>query len=108
MAVTIRVLGQAAPAAGVETALYTCATTSAVISTLNICNFGAAPDTFTVRVNVGGAGDANKQLLFYLAPLPANTTVTITIGITIETTYVINVTSTNGTSSFNLFGQENS
>jgi hypothetical protein len=107
MAVTIRVLGQAAPTAAVETALYTCATTSTVISTLNICNFGAATDTFTVRVNVGGAGDSNEQLLFYLAPLPANTTVTITIGITIAATDVINVTSTNGTSAFSLFGQEN-
>jgi len=103
---TIRVLGQSAPTATVETALYTCATTSAVISTLNICNFGGTTDTFTVRINVGGVGDSNEQLLFYLAPLPANTTVTITIGITVETTDVINVTSINGTCAFTAFGQE--
>jgi hypothetical protein len=92
----------------VETALYTCATTSAVISTLNICNFGASSDTFTVRVCVAGAGDSNKQLLFYVASLPPNTTLTITIGITVANTDVIKVTSTNGTSAFSLFGQENS
>jgi len=103
---TIRVLGQAAPAATVETALYICATTSAVISTLNICNFSGTMDSFTVRVCVGGAGDANEQLLFYLASIPANTTVTDTIGITVATTDVIKVTSTNGTCAFTAFGQE--
>lgn len=103
---TIRVLGQQAPSATVETVLYICATTSAVISTLNICNFGGASDTFTVRICVGGAADSNEQLLFYLAPLPAPGTVCITIGITMATTDVIKVVSTNGTCAFNLSGQE--
>lgn len=109
MPVTIRVLGQSFPTATVEATLYTCATTSAVVSTLNICNTSSSTtDTFSVRVCVAGASDVNEQLLFSLAPLPPNTTLTVTIGITVETTDVIKVLSTNGITAFNLFGQENS
>ena len=109
MPTTLRVLGQAFPSAAVETALYTCATTSAVISTLVICNTSlSTPDTFTVRVCVGGAVDTNAQLLFDSTTIPAGTTVPVTIGMTLANTDVIKVTSTNGTCSFNAFGQENS
>ena len=108
MAVTIKVLGQAAPTAAAETTLYTCATTSAVVSTLNICNFGGTTDTFSVRVCVGGAGDANEQYIFANAPIPASTTVPYTSGITLANTDVIKVVSTNGNCAFQAFGQENS
>ncbi len=110
MAITIKVLNQVAPVANTETPLYTCgAANGAVVSTLNICNFSnSVADTFSVRVNVGGAGDDNKQFLFALAPIPANTTVPYTSGITLADTDVINVLSTNGTCSFQAFGQENS
>jgi len=108
MAITLRVLGQVFPSATVETTLYTCATTSAVISSLVICNTSAStPDTFTVRVCVAGAVDDNKQLIFDNATIPAGTMLPVTIGITLASTDVIKVTSTNGTCAFNLFGQEN-
>ena len=107
--ITLRVLGQLAPSAAAETALYTCATTSAVISSLWICNTSnSTPDTFTIRVNVGGAGDTAKQILFFEAPLPPNTSLPVVTGITLANTDVIKVTSTNGTCSFSIFGQENS
>ncbi len=109
MAVTIRVLAQAFPTATVETALYTCATTSAVISTLAICNTSVgSPDNFTIRVCVAGAGDSNEQLLFNSASIPAGTMLPVTIGITLANTDVIKVTSANGTCAFSAFGQENS
>jgi hypothetical protein len=92
----------------VETALYTCATTSAVISTLNICNFSGSSDVFSVRVCVAGAGDANEQYIFANAVIPANTTVPYTSGITLADTDVIRVVSTNGNCAFQVFGQENS
>jgi len=109
MAITLRVLGQVFPSAAVETTLYTCATTSAVISSLVICNQSVSTaDAFTVRICVAGAGDSTKQVLFSNANLPPNTMVPLTAGITLANTDVIKVTSANGTSSFNLFGQENS
>ena len=109
MPTTLRVLGQSAPTAAVEAALYTCGTTSAVISTIVVCNTSSTtPDTFSARINVAGAGDTPKQLLFSLAPVPPNTTVTATIGITLANTDVVSVLSTNGTTVFSVFGQENS
>lgn len=105
---TIRVLAQSAPSAAAETALYTCATTSAVISSLFICNTSSSTaDSFTVRICIGGAGDTAAQILFASAPIPANTTLPVVAGITCANTDVIKVTSTNGTTSFSLFGQEN-
>ena len=109
MPTTLRVLGQAFPSATVETALYTCGVVSAVISTLVVCNTSlSTPDTFSVRICVGGAADTNMQLIFSLATIPAGTMLPITIGITIASGDVIKVLSTNGTTAFNCFGQENS
>lgn len=109
MSITLRVLGQVAPAAATGTVLYTCATTSVVISSLYVCNTSlSVADTFTIRVNVAGAGDTAKQILFESATIAPSTTVVIVSGLTLATTDVIKVTSTNGTTTFNLFGQENS
>lgn len=109
MTATIRVLGQVFPSATVETALYTCGTTSAVISSLFICNESAGSgDTFSIRVCVGGAGDDPSQLLFSAVPIPAATTLPVTTGITLATGDVLKVLSANGTTAFQAFGQENS
>lgn len=61
-----------------------------------------------MRVCVGGAADNAKQLLYSSAPIPGNVTLSVTTGITMASTDVMKVTSTNGTTVFNLFGQENS
>ena len=108
MATTIRVLGQAYPAAGVQTALYTCAATSAVISTLAISNTDGVSDTVTVRIAVGGAADSDMQLLLSGATVSASGLNALTLGLTLATGDVIKVTSTNGACAFQLFGQESS
>jgi len=109
MAAIIRVLGQVYPAANTETTLYTCGTTSAVISTINICNTSpSAADSFTVRICIAGAGDTNSQLLAYLVNLPPGTFLPVTVGLTVASTDVIKVLALNGTCSFQLLGQENS
>ena len=109
MAITLRVLGQLAPAAGIETALYTCATTSVVVSSLWVCNTSSvASDNFTIRICVAGAGDDPKQLLFSAATIPPGTGFSIVAGLTLASTDVIKVTSSGGLTSFSLFGQENS
>ncbi len=108
MATTIRVLAQLYPTATVETTLYTCATTSVVISSLIVCNNSVTPDTFSVRICIAGAGDTNAQLLFSGTGIGGNGVLDLTAGLTLASTDVIKVTSTNGTCSFQLFGQENS
>jgi hypothetical protein len=46
----------------------------------------------------------NKQYIIYQMPMQPNNTYTATIGMSLATTDVVSCYSTNGTSSFNLFG----
>lgn len=103
---TFRILGQAYPSAATITTLYTVpAATSAVVSTLMICNQSqTAADTVSILVKIGGAATSNQQYILYLNPMNPSDTYTATIGISLATTDVISCYSTNGTSSFNVFG----
>ena len=106
MPATIRVLAQLYPAAGVETALYTCATTSVVISTLMVANTAGTTDTITVRICIANAADTPSQLSG--TSVSPNGVLSLTAGLTLASTDVIKVTSVNGTCAFQVFGQENS
>ena len=109
MTTTLLNLGQAAPSAVTATDLYTVpSATSAVVSSIIIANRSATPDKFRVSIRVAGAGATNKQYLYYDTAIAGNDTFIATVGITLATTDVITVYSTNGTLSFNLSGQQNS
>lgn len=102
---TILVLGQAYPAAATDTALYTVpSATSAVVSTIAVCNTSATADTIRIRVAVAGAAAANKQYLAYGVTVPGNTSVDFTVGVSLAATDEIAVYATNGTCSFQAFG----
>jgi hypothetical protein len=106
--VTIKVLGQLNPAATTLTALYTVpASTTAVGSTLCVCNQAAVGGTFRASVAVAGAADNAKQYIAYDSAVGANDTVFLTIGITLAATDVVKVFASSGTMSFTLFGEEN-
>ena len=103
---TYKVLGQSNPGATTLTDLYAVpAATSAVCSSLVVCNQGGA-GTFRVSVAVAGAADAPKQYLYYDAPIGANTTIAVVIGLTLATTDKVRVYASSGTMSFSLFGSE--
>lgn len=70
-----------------------------------VCNRGAAT-TFRLSVAVAGAVDATSQYLFYDTAIAANTTYTVTIGITLATTDVIRCYATLATLTFSAFGSE--
>lgn len=107
MAETFKVLGQSYPTGGVLTDLYTVpSATSAVISSLTICNQGNNTATFRVSIVVAGAADEAKQYLVYDTPLLSKGTMSIIIGETLAATDVIRVQSDTGNLSFNLFGTE--
>ena len=107
MALTLKVLGQVAPAATTATDLYTVpASTSMVVSTLSVCNRGATNSTFRVSIRVAGAADATKQYLYYDTVAPKNDTVAATLGITLAATDVVTVYAGNANLSFQIFGQE--
>lgn len=109
MTIVYKVLGQTAPLATTETDLYTVpAVTSAIISSIVVCNRGSTATTFRISTAVGGGGTATKDYLYYDVPIAGNDTFIATIGITLATTDKVKVYAGNASLSFNLFGQENS
>jgi hypothetical protein len=106
MANTYKVLGQVIPAATTATTLYTVpAATSAVCSTLSVCNQGVST-TVRVAVRPAGAALATSQYIVYDAVVSANDTLFLTIGVSLATTDVVTIYSGTATVSFSLFGSE--
>ena len=106
MAVAYKVLGQVNPDATTLTTLYTVpGATSAVASTLNICNIGVST---TVRVAVRPAGAAidPKHYQVYDATINQYDSLPLTIGLTLAATDVVSVYAGTANVSFSLFGSE--
>ena len=107
MADVIKVLGQLDAALTTTETLYEAPNLAQVTSrTLVVCNRTGAEITFRVSVDVAGAGADNKQFLFFDAPLAANSTLTITIGITLNQADLVRTYASATGLSFNLFGVE--
>lgn len=106
MATIYKVLGQSAPVATTNTDLYTApSATSAVCSTLSICNRGAST-SFRVAVRPAGAALASQHYVVYDNYVNQYSTIFLTLGVTLAATDVITVYSTTGNLSFSLFGSE--
>lgn len=106
MADTIKVLGQSAPSATTLTTLYTVpASTSAVISTIIVCNRGSG-GTFRIAVRPSGAAISSEHYIAYDCTLITNGIVSFTIGATLATTDVVSVYASTADFSFSLFGSE--
>jgi hypothetical protein len=106
MATTYEVLGQSAPSAATDDDLYTVpSATSAVVSTLSVCNRGVST-TFRVAVRPAGATLANEHYIVYDNGLNANDAVFLTLGITLAATDVVTVRAGTADMSFSLFGSE--
>jgi len=104
---TYKVLAQINPAATTPTTLYTVpALTSAVVSTLVICNQVATPCLYRVAVRPAGASLAAQHYLCYDTVLNQNDSVFLTVGITLAATDVVTVYASTATVSFSLFGVE--
>lgn len=107
MATTYKVLGQSAPSATTATTLYTVpSATSTVVSTINVCNRAATADTFRIAVRPAGASLASQHYLAYDTPIPANDSISITIGVSLATTDVITVYAGTANLTFSAFGAE--
>ena len=107
MATTYKVLGQQNPSATTATALYTVpAASSAVVSTITICNQASTAATYRIAVRVGGATLAAKHYVVYGATVPASDTVTLTLGLTLAATDILEVYASSANLSFNAFGSE--
>ena len=107
MAEVIKVRGQVAPAATTETDLYTVpASTSAVVSSLTVCNRSGSNVTFRVAVVPGGGATGNANYLVYDLVIGKNDVNTYTLGLTLATTDKVKVYASTADLSFSLFGAE--
>lgn len=107
MGTVYKVLGQQNPSATTATTLYTVpAATSAIASTLNICNLANSAATFRVAIRPAGAALANTHYVTYDTNLPANDSIAMTIGLTLATTDVVTVYANTANVNFSLFGTE--
>lgn len=106
MATLYKVLGQQAPAAETDTALYTVpAATNTVVSTLSVCNRGVST-TFRVSVRPNAATLANEHYIVYDNYINAGDSVFLTLGITMDAADVVTVRAGTADMSFSLFGSE--
>ena len=109
MGVLLKVLGQSNPSATTLTTCYTVpSSTTAVASTIVVCNRSSVATSFRIAIRPAGASISNEHYIYYDVAIGGNDTFCATIGITLNTTDVVSVYATNASLSFSLFGQENS
>lgn len=104
---THKVLGQSNPSATTLTALYTVpSATSAVCSTLVICNLASTATTYRVAVRPAGASIANSHYIAYDVSLLGADSIMLTLGLTLAATDVVSVYAGSANVAFNLYGCE--
>jgi len=108
MATTYKILGQVSPAANTANTVYTVpALTSAVVSTINICNLDGVNRTFRVAAVKSGDSLANKHYLAYETVIPSNDSISLTLGITLGANDSISVyANSTANLAFSVFGSE--
>jgi hypothetical protein len=104
---TVKVLGQAAPAATTNTNVYTVpSATEAVISTVVIANRDSSAGTFRLAVRPAGATLADQHYVAFDVPIAGNDSTTLTLGITMAATDVLTFQASTADMSVNVFGTE--
>lgn len=107
MPTVYKVLGQSNPTAATNTTLYTVpANTSAVISTIVICNQNINSDVYRIAIRPAGASLASQHYIAFGASAPGFDSISLTMGLTLAATDVITVYTLNGYCSFSVFGSE--
>lgn len=101
----IGILAQIAPAAQVETQLYSVPRDGhALIQELAVCNRSAGGSRFRISISIRAAATAAPDYLYYDIPIDGNDTFAAELGLTLNAFDVIRVYSSNGLMSFALFG----
>jgi len=107
MATAYKVLGHVAPSATTATAVYTVpSATSAVVSSVTVCNRATSAGTYRLMVRPNGATLANQHYVVYDTSIAANDTVILTIGLTLDADDVLEVYTSSADMSVNAYGSE--
>jgi hypothetical protein len=109
MATVYKTLGQVlAPASSAYATLYNPSGANAIVSTIAVANQSSSLATFSIAV----AGTATSPtvpdatLLYAGVLIPANTTFTLTLGLTVESGKFIRVSGSSTSIGFQAFGSE--
>ena len=110
MPVTDKILGQVAGTNSISSynLLYLCpASTNAISSTIAVCNTAGTAATYRIGLTASAnASPALQEHIIYGASVPANDTVFLTLGVTMEAGKEILVASSASTVVFSVFGSE--
>jgi len=107
MPTTYKVLGQSNPSATTATTAYTVpVSTQTIVSTITVCNQAATAGTYRIAVRPNGDSLAKQHYVAYDVSLPANTTDTLTLGLTLGDNDVVTVYASSADFSFNAYGSE--
>lgn len=103
----LKVLGQLNPSATTATTLYTVpASTSTVVSTIVVANQAGSAGSFRIAIRPAGASLTAAHYIAYDVAIPANDSITLTMGLTLATTDVVTVYASSASMSFGIFGSE--
>lgn len=112
MPTTYKTLGQvqSTGAIGTYDSLYTVpASTSSVVSSIVVCNQTASAQYFRIACASSSASINAKEFIAYGTLVPANDTIPLVIGVTLDTTVKhLMCSSTSASVSFSAFGAETS
>jgi len=107
MANAYKILGQVADASANDVELYLVpASTEAIVSTIIVANREAASNTFRIATKSDNSAVANADYVAYDTTIAANDSITLTLGITLETGAEISVGASDANVTFQAYGTE--
>lgn len=103
--VSIGLLAQLDPPAGIETLIYQVPLGNRTfISEISVCNRSGGGNSFKFSISKGGAATTTKDYLYFSTPINAHDTFASEIGVTLSASDTIRVVSTSGSLTFTIFG----
>jgi hypothetical protein len=107
MANAYKILGQVADASANDVELYLVpASTEAIVSTIIVSNREAASNTFRIATKTDNSAVADTDYIAYDATVGANDSITLTLGITLQTGAEISVGASDANVTFQAYGTE--
>ena len=107
MANAYKILGQVADASANDVELYLVpASTEAIVSTIVVANREAAANTFRIATKTDNSSVANTDYIAYDTSIGANDSITLTLGVTLQTGAEISVGASDNNVTFQAYDTE--
>ena len=107
MAMVYKILGQKSPAAATDFNLYTVSgSKQTIINCITVANRDANSATYRISVRPDGATLTTDHYIAYDVQVGSNSSVSLNLGITLDTNDVVTVQSSSGLITFNAYGVE--